>query len=393
MPGMRKHYCDDLDLSLFIVTCSPFTQLLLAHAAVHRWLQYHPKDTGGLPGMLPLAIGMRVALTEHLDRSKDKMLLKGRVGRIHSWVWEDGDDWQPSVVYVKFDGATWQLDGIDEPGVYPRHPLKRTWHLDGRRSNPFLNILRQQLPLTPAYAMTVHSSQGKTLAAVLLDLDVDKRVDTTFGAVAQSRVRSRYDCLFLRPFPLWLFQRGVSDGPHLLLQSLRGEEVDWDAYREGRAPVAKCSTCQNAKTLDCFEHEQWDRVRANLPAMCMECRHGQKGPRMRKLDKGVETYTFSACKLKKIEDAFPRAQLKQEDAKKCLACCKAVTQLQCCECRTAKTVSDFHPSMVTLPADGAPCKSCQAEVEKQAFKKFRKNWFTCRGPGCQQVLPTAEASG
>ena len=45
-----------------------------------KWLQYHDRDTGDLPRVLPLAIGIPVALTEHIDRSS-KQLLRGTVGR------------------------------------------------------------------------------------------------------------------------------------------------------------------------------------------------------------------------------------------------------------------------------------------------------------------------
>ena len=67
---------------------------------------------------MPLAIGMRVALTEHIA---DKSLLAGQVGAVHSWRWAKGQP-RPSVVYVKFDDATWQLDGVGEPGIYPIAP-------------------------------------------------------------------------------------------------------------------------------------------------------------------------------------------------------------------------------------------------------------------------------
>ena len=70
-----------------------------------RWLTYHDKDTNGLPGMLPLAVGMHVALTHKVDESPEKRLLKHSVGRVHSWVWEDGAP-HPSVIYLKFEGAT-----------------------------------------------------------------------------------------------------------------------------------------------------------------------------------------------------------------------------------------------------------------------------------------------
>ena len=62
-----------------------------------------------------------------------------------------------------------------------------------------------------------------------------------------------------------------------------------------------------------------------MPAMCTQCKHG-KVMRKRKLDTAIK-YPCSVCKLAKIEDAFPRAQLKQEDGKKCLACCKKCAEL------------------------------------------------------------------
>ena len=100
--------------------------------SLSRWLTYHDKDTNGLPGMLPLAVGMHVALTHKVDESPEKRLLKHSVGRVHSWVWEDGAP-HPSVIYLKFEGATWKLAGIDEPGVYPVKPKKLTWYLDNKR--------------------------------------------------------------------------------------------------------------------------------------------------------------------------------------------------------------------------------------------------------------------
>ena len=47
--------------------------------------------------MLLLAVGLCVALTHHMDRSKERCLLKGRQAFVHSWDWEENDQ-QPSVV-------------------------------------------------------------------------------------------------------------------------------------------------------------------------------------------------------------------------------------------------------------------------------------------------------
>ena len=331
-----------------------------------------------------------MALTHHIDKSEDKLLLKGTVGRIHSWVWHANDQ-RPSIVYVKFEEAKWQLDGVEEPGVYPITPLAKTWFLDSRRKPPILKIYRTQVPLTPAYAMTAHSSQGKTLQAVLLDLNVEKRVDTTFGAVAASRVRSRHDALILRPFPLWLFQRGAVEGPQLLLKTLRGEEIDWAAYREGRKPFATCSLCQQVRDIDGFEYEQWEKVRSNQPGSCMRCKNKEKGPHKRKLESGTIKYLCGKCKVNKIEDCYPRAQLKQMDEEvkpTCLACCRALDHLKCSQCEKVKPVEEFDEVMVTLPEKMTACKLCQEEV-KQNSKRQRAGWFTCRG--CKAVLPKIAA--
>ena len=138
---------------------------------------------------------MPVALTHHVDRSQ-KCLLKGRTGYVHSWDWKDNDQ-QPGVVrlgphatgprtgraffvqginllssppesphaarYVKFEDAEWTLDGTTEPGLYPILPTKRTWKLDKNRKPSVLKVDRKQIPLVPAFAITAHASQGKTL--------------------------------------------------------------------------------------------------------------------------------------------------------------------------------------------------------------------------------------
>ncbi len=78
-----------------------------------RWLQYHDRDTADLCGVLPLAVGMPVALTQHIDRSEDKLLLRGRVGRVHSWHWPENDQ-QPKVVSLGLDlcVGSWLARGL-----------------------------------------------------------------------------------------------------------------------------------------------------------------------------------------------------------------------------------------------------------------------------------------
>ena len=56
-----------------------------------EWLQRHDRESCDLYGMLPLVRGMPVALTDHIDRSREKNLLRGRRGYIHSWVLESDE--------------------------------------------------------------------------------------------------------------------------------------------------------------------------------------------------------------------------------------------------------------------------------------------------------------
>ena len=141
-----------------------------------------------------------MALTEHIDCAEDKPLLRGKCGIVHSWLWPEGQA-RPSIVYVKFESAKWQPEGLAELGFYPIVPKTKSWYVDKGRKVKTLKVSCTQLPLTPAYSMTAHSSQGKTLRAVLLGLYVDKRVNPTIGTVATTRVRSREDVLIMRSFP------------------------------------------------------------------------------------------------------------------------------------------------------------------------------------------------
>ena len=91
------------------------------------WLQRHDRACGNLYGMLPLAIGMPVALTDHVDRS-EKALLRGRIGTVVGWLEDEREDafeehgrrvlqYMPKVVYVQFfkengNPEEWELDGV-----------------------------------------------------------------------------------------------------------------------------------------------------------------------------------------------------------------------------------------------------------------------------------------
>ena len=117
------------------------------HSTKLQWLQRHDRESGDLYGMLPLIQGMPVMLTDHVDRSREKNLLRGSRGIIRGWGLAPGETsafdnndriltQPPQTVYVKIDGATWTLPGMLEQGVYPVRPTTGDWFLDKNRRAP-----------------------------------------------------------------------------------------------------------------------------------------------------------------------------------------------------------------------------------------------------------------
>ena len=57
-----------------------------------EFLSRHDRESGDLYGILPLIKGMPVAMTDHIDRSIDKRILRGRVGYVHSWILDSQEE-------------------------------------------------------------------------------------------------------------------------------------------------------------------------------------------------------------------------------------------------------------------------------------------------------------
>ena len=226
--------------------------------ALHKksWLKRHDRECGDLYGMFPLILGLPVALTEHLDRSPGKQLLKGKLDVIHSWRLAPTEDSVfergvrilhelPEIVFVKFKNCTWHMEGTPEPGIYPIKVEKRRWYLDAKRQHPQLGIQRQQLPLAPAFSWTAHTAQGQTLEAAEVDMQIGKGTSPMSSYVASTRVAKKEDLLIFRPFDRELFTQGDQEGCLLLLKVLRGEDIDWDAVEAKHMPLI----CAQAATL------------------------------------------------------------------------------------------------------------------------------------------------
>eukprot|EP00971_Amphidinium_carterae_P006703 132217-Amphidinium_carterae.1 len=152
--------------------------------------------------------------------------------------------------------------------------------------------------------------------------------------------------------------------------------------------MAQCSLhCSQGKAMDEFADSQWACIRANRPGTCLACTKDGKGVLRRKMTSGTDKYRCVSCGYMKIEDAFPRAQLQQEDAaskQKCLACVRRLQWLTCTVCKMEKAASLYSPSMLTYPVDLLACCACQDAMMGATHKSARKGWVTCKH--CRELM-------
>ena len=118
--------------------------------------------------------------------------------------------------------------------------------MDGYRKHPVLRVKRAQFMITPALAITAHAAQGRTLGAVIADLERGRGVSWMSSYVAITRVRRRENLLIFRPFDRKPHNEGEMPGTQKLLQVLRGDTVDWEEWEAKLMPRDQCGRCHVA---------------------------------------------------------------------------------------------------------------------------------------------------
>eukprot|EP00959_Pyramimonas_sp_CCMP1952_P242754 5074367-Pyramimonas_sp.AAC.1 len=106
----------------------------------------------------------------------------------------------PRQIALDFRTEKWKLKGMPGPGLYPIVPRDRTWHLDLYRKKPVLGVRRRQFISSPGLACTARAAQGRTLDAVIADLEEGRKVSWMSSYVAITRVKTRQGQLMYRPF-------------------------------------------------------------------------------------------------------------------------------------------------------------------------------------------------
>ena len=145
-------------------------------------------ETGGLHGVLKLAIGARVMLTTNVDVADG--LVNGARGEVVHVVCLDG---KVVKVLVKFDHPDVGLKAAQSSPyrstfqcAVPISKLEVKFPAQGRRG---AEVTRLQFPLTLAWATTIHKVQGLTLDAIVVDMK-GGRFSPGQAYVAFSRVKT-----------------------------------------------------------------------------------------------------------------------------------------------------------------------------------------------------------
>ena len=167
--------------------------------------------------MLPIVQGLPIALTEHIDRSIQKNVLRRTEAFLDSWILVPRENsvqdkagvrilgYVPVVLFIQVPDANWIVPRLPRPGLYAIVPTSKIGYLDKNKKNPVLSVSRREFPIGPAFGITSHSLQGQTLNATIIGLIAN---DPILCYVALSRVRSSSDLLIYHLFPKEIFQRG-----------------------------------------------------------------------------------------------------------------------------------------------------------------------------------------
>ncbi|XP_055623676.1 uncharacterized protein LOC129767083 [Toxorhynchites rutilus septentrionalis] len=152
-------------------------------------------ETGGLPYLLRLSIGMPYMVTTNVD--VEDGIVNGAIGEL-KYVEQDEDDSGQQFVklWFKFEsdaiGAAARIKS--RPAVYSRPDiLQSDWTPISKRSaniklSGIIKCKRIQFPVVSACALTVHKSQGGTFSEIVYDYD--KSQDQQLVYVGLSRVSS-----------------------------------------------------------------------------------------------------------------------------------------------------------------------------------------------------------
>jgi ATP-dependent exoDNAse (exonuclease V) alpha subunit len=166
----------------------------------------------GLERFCSLSTDSKVMLRSNLW--VEKGLVNGSIGHVLNILYlEQGPPDLPSVVICDFPDYQGPPFLPDHPHSFPVVPIQRVWSEQNK------TMSRTALPLSLAWALTVHKSQGLTLPKAVVDIGRHE-MSAGISFVALSRVQHLPD-LVVMPFPL---NRITSLGGHKQIKERKAEE-------------------------------------------------------------------------------------------------------------------------------------------------------------------------
>ena len=171
----------------------PVKKIIAKHTG-HDAARATDEEADNLSPELYICINARIMLTTNLWTEHG--LVNGSMGSISDISWDETLDpftAMPSVLLIQFDEYTGPDFPGCPPGIVPVFPVHRPFDYKGASCS------RTQFPLRLAYAITVHKSQGLTLAKVVLNLDQREHC-SGLSYVAVSRVKALGGIVFEKAF-------------------------------------------------------------------------------------------------------------------------------------------------------------------------------------------------
>lgn len=173
------------------------------------------------PKILFVQENMRCMITENISMRHG--IVNGSLGTVRHLVWPIGSNAQtdiPQAILVEIDGYDVNFPAI----VHQANPQIRCVPIFRTQFRVQAHC-RLQFPIIPAYALTVHKSQGSTLDKVVLDLSKrDFAAGMTYTAL--SRVRSLNDLILSQPISQDKFTSNSHNSNVLeMMNGIKADEV------------------------------------------------------------------------------------------------------------------------------------------------------------------------
>jgi hypothetical protein len=192
-------------------------------------------EKGGLPDVVELLVGMKIMVMFNVETKLD--VTNGARGEVVDVVLDEREEeieQESSILNLKFPpcyilvrllhSRMPKLAGLPD-GVIPITPMKKNYTFKDSKGEK-VTVIRRQLPVTPAYALTDYRGQGQTLCPVFIDIGRPPSGELTpFNVyVALSRARGREHVRLIRDFDDSLFTRHPSE--RLRVEDKRLQELD-----------------------------------------------------------------------------------------------------------------------------------------------------------------------